>query len=232
MPRNRTGSSGSRVPPAVTTHVPAGAGRRRARRRRGPARRPRPEDLRGSGSRPGPVSAPVSRPDAGSSTSAPRPRSVATLSWVAGCCHISVCMAGANSTGQRAVSRVAVSRSSARPAAARASRSAVAGATTTRSAGGRAGRAAPRAASSQTSVGTGLAGQRGPGGLADEMQRGRGRDHPDLVAGLGQQPQQLAGLVGGDARHRRPGRRALGACSARRTATAGQAGRQARRLGR
>jgi hypothetical protein len=43
-------------------------------------------------------------------------------------------MAGANSTGQRAVSRMAVSRSSARPVAARASRSAVAGATMTRSA--------------------------------------------------------------------------------------------------
>src|SRR5690606_19726478 len=48
--------------------------------------------------------------------------------------HISVCIAGAMTTGQRAVSRVEVSRSSARPDAARASRSAVAGATTTRSA--------------------------------------------------------------------------------------------------
>ena len=88
----------------------------------------------GSGSRPGPVSAPVSRPDAGSITTTPRERSSATLSRVAGCSHISVCIAGAISTGQRAVSRVAVSRSSARPCAARASRSAVAGATTTRSA--------------------------------------------------------------------------------------------------
>ena len=41
---------------------------------------------------------------------------VATLAWVAGCCHISVCIAGAITTGQVAVSRVAVSRSSARPA--------------------------------------------------------------------------------------------------------------------
>ena len=88
----------------------------------------------GSGSRPGPVSAPVSRPDAGSITTTPRDRSSATLSRVAGCTHISVCIAGAISTGQRAVSRVAVSRSSARPWAALASRSAVAGATTTRSA--------------------------------------------------------------------------------------------------
>ena len=87
-----------------------------------------------SGSRPAPLSAPVSRPDAGSRTTAPRRRRVATFSTVAGCNHISVCMAGANSTGQRAVSSVAVSRSSARPATARANRSAVAGATTTRSA--------------------------------------------------------------------------------------------------
>ena len=88
----------------------------------------------GSGSRPGPVSAPVSRPDAGSRTTTPRERRVATLARVAGCSHISVCIAGANTTGQRAVSRVLVSRSSARPWAALASRSAVAGATTTRSA--------------------------------------------------------------------------------------------------
>ena len=64
----------------------------------------------------------------------PRLRRVATLAAVAGCSHISVCMAGASTTGQRAVSRTAVSRSPDCPAAARASRSAVAGATTTRSA--------------------------------------------------------------------------------------------------
>ena len=81
-----------------------------------------------------PVSAPVSRPSAGSTTSTPRERSVATLARVAACSHISVCIAGAITTGQRAVSRVLVSRSSARPWAALASRSAVAGATTTRSA--------------------------------------------------------------------------------------------------
>ena len=53
--------------------------------------------------------------------------------WPA-CSHISVCMAGTITTGQVAVSRVAVSRSSARPVAARDRRSAVAGATTTMSA--------------------------------------------------------------------------------------------------
>ena len=109
----------------------------RARRRpsaRASTRRPPRRSRPGSGSRPLPVSAPVSRPTAGSMTTAPRRRSVATLSWVAGCSHISVCMAGAKTTGQRAVSSVLVSRSSARPCAALASRSAVAGATTTRSA--------------------------------------------------------------------------------------------------
>ena len=67
-------------------------------------------------------------------TRQPRSRRVATFAWVAACSHISVCIAGANTTGHRAVSSVLVSRSSARPCAALASRSAVAGATTTRSA--------------------------------------------------------------------------------------------------
>jgi hypothetical protein len=130
---NRTGSIGSRVPPAVTSILqPARSyGIASARASSSSAN---VVISSGSGSRPAPVSDPVSRPHAGSSTTAPRRRSVATLSTVAGCSHISVCIAGANSTGQRAVSSVAVSRSSARPWAARASTSAVAGATTTRSA--------------------------------------------------------------------------------------------------
>ena len=88
----------------------------------------------GSGNRPGPVSAPVSRPESGSRMVTPRERRVATLATVAGCNHISVCMAGTMSTGQVAVSSTLPSRSGASPAAARASESAVAGATTTRSA--------------------------------------------------------------------------------------------------
>jgi hypothetical protein len=132
LPMKRTGSIGSRVPPAVTTT-------RRPDRSSGlPARRSRPSAAAkisgGSGSRPLPVSLPVSRPTAGSSTIAPRDRSVATFARVAGCSHISVCIAGAYRVGQRAVSSVFVRRSSARPFAARASRSAVAGATTTREA--------------------------------------------------------------------------------------------------
>ena len=88
----------------------------------------------GSSKRPGPVSLPVRRPCAGSSTVIPRSRSVATFACVAGLSHISVCMAGASTTGHVATRMVEVSRSSARPAAARAMKSAVAGATTIRSA--------------------------------------------------------------------------------------------------
>ncbi len=44
-----------------------------------------------------------------------------------------------------------------------------------------------------------LAGQRGPGGRADEPQRRRGGHDRDVVAGLGEAPEQLAGLVGRDA---------------------------------
>ena len=43
------------------------------------------------------------------------------------------------------------------------------------------------------------AGQRRPGGLTDELERRVGGDHPHVVAGLGEQPQQFTGLVGGDA---------------------------------
>ena len=153
----------------------------------------------GSGSRPAPLSAPVSRPDAGSSTTAPRRRSVATLSTVAGCCHISVCIAGANSTGHRAVSSVAVSRSSARPCDGPGQQVG----------GGRrdddqvglladAGRAAPRDVLEHAGVDR-LAGQRLEGGGADEAQRGLGGDDADVVAGLGELANDGARLVGGDA---------------------------------
>ena len=45
-----------------------------------------------------------------------------------------------------------------------------------------------------------LAGQRGPGRLADEPEGVGGRHDPDAVAGFGEQPEQLAGLVRRDAR--------------------------------
>ena len=47
--------------------------------------------------------------------------------------------------------------------------------------------------------GDGLAGQRGPRGGADEPQRRGGRDDGHVVTGLGEPPQQLAGLVRRDA---------------------------------
>ncbi len=71
----------------------------------------------GSARRPAPESPPASGPSSGSTTSTPRRRRVARFSSTAGCSHISVCMAGQTSTGARVASRVAVSRSSARPAA-------------------------------------------------------------------------------------------------------------------
>ena len=44
-----------------------------------------------------------------------------------------------------------------------------------------------------------LAGQRGPGRLADETERVGGRDDPDAVTGFGEQPEELAALVRRDA---------------------------------
>lgn len=45
----------------------------------------------------------------------------------------------------------------------------------------------------------GVAGECGPGGLADEVEGRVGGDDPDVVAGLGEPAQQLTRLVGGDA---------------------------------
>ena len=77
LPRNRTGSRCSRVPPALTTT-------RRPARSRAAARCTIEGSVStavataassaGSGSRPGPVSGPVSRPESGSTTMQPRDR--------------------------------------------------------------------------------------------------------------------------------------------------------------
>src|SRR5215472_13594073 len=121
---NRTGSIGSRVPPALTTT------RRPARSRRAPtacasadSRTPAP------GSRPAPTWPLARWPDSGSTTVSPWARSAATFSATAGLAHIASFIAGATTTGQRAASTVAATRSSACPRATRATRSAVAGAT-------------------------------------------------------------------------------------------------------
>ena len=133
LPRNRTGSRCSRVPPALTATRRPARSRPAARghdRRIGRARRSRPRPARRGRA----AGRDRSRGrSAGRSRDrrprAPRHAAWPTLAWVAGCSHISVCIAGAKTTGQWAVSRTLVSRSSARPVAARASRSAVAGAT-------------------------------------------------------------------------------------------------------
>ena len=125
----RTASIGSRVPPAVTST-------------RTPAKSPVATSTfaaaatmaSGAARRPSPASPPARRPLSGPTTWTPRRRRVAMLSCTAGCSHISVCMAGATSTGARVASSVAVSRSSEIPAAYLPSSFAVAGATTTRSA--------------------------------------------------------------------------------------------------
>ena len=107
----RTGSIGSRVPPAdTTTRRPASVG--------GVSTRADGlHDGRGLGQ------AALAQVAAGEAALGrghdvtPRPRSVARLSCTAGCSHISVCMAGQTTTGARVASRVAVSRSLEMPAA-------------------------------------------------------------------------------------------------------------------
>ncbi len=83
--------------------------------------------------RPAPIQPHASSPRSGPTNAAPRDCRVARFATVAGCCHMFVFIAGANSSLARVANRHTVTRSSASPAAARASRSAVAGATTTTS---------------------------------------------------------------------------------------------------
>src|SRR5437660_250870 len=121
---NRTGSIGSRVPPALTTT------RRPARSRRtSTARASASSSAAAAGSRPAPTWPLARWPDSGSTTMRPWPRSAATLAATAGWAHMASFIAGATTTGQRAASTVAATRSSAWPLASRATRSAVAGAT-------------------------------------------------------------------------------------------------------
>ena len=88
----------------------------------------------GSGSRPGPNSPHAIGPSSGSRTVIPSARSCATLRIVAACCHMRTFIAGTTITGLSVASSSVVARSSAMPAAIFASRSAVAGQTSTRSA--------------------------------------------------------------------------------------------------
>ena len=121
------------------------------------------------------------------------------MSGVAGCCHISVCIAGANTTGQRAVSSALVSRSSAQP---------VRGACQQVGGGRRDEHEVGLLAEAHVrDLGDGVedvgvhrlpdrAAQVGAPTNCSAAAVGHDRD---VVARLGEQPQQLAGLVGGDA---------------------------------
>ena len=126
---NRTGSSASRVGPAVTSRCSPAMSFWQARWRWMCS-----SSCWGSGILPGPTAPQASRPQAGSITSTPYPRRRARLAWVAGFSYMPVFMAGATSLGHRQASTVVVSISSAMPFAILAITLALAGATSTRSA--------------------------------------------------------------------------------------------------
>ncbi len=129
--RTRTGSIGSEVGPAVTRiFLPAsGAPETPAR-----ASMMASKMAGGSARRPGPNSPQAIGPSSGPTKRTPSPCRVFRFRWVAAFSHIRTFIAGAISTGLSVASRVVEARSSARPLAALAIRSAVAGATTIRSA--------------------------------------------------------------------------------------------------
>ena len=138
LPRNRTESSGSRVPPAETRTVRSAqraaaaiAGEDLARRAR---RSPRARPCAPRRSRP-----PRARPPPGRRSRRRASRSVATFACVAACSHMRTFIAGATRTGPSCASAASVRRSSASPCASRASVFAVSGATTRRSARSRCG---------------------------------------------------------------------------------------------
>src|SRR5207247_404628 len=114
----RTGSRCSRVGPAVTTTLFPCHGARRNRSRSAAAR-----IASGSVMRPGRSLGPSARgPVSGPTNCQPRAASVFRLVRVAGWAYIASFIAGAASTGPVRASNKAVSTSSARPIAARASR--------------------------------------------------------------------------------------------------------------
>ncbi len=117
LPTKRTASIGSRVPPAVTsTRTPASCAIGDAPAA-GDERLDRGEQLGGLGQAAGAGLARARRagPAPGSSTVAPRARSVSTFARVAGCSHMWLFIAGATTSGQVAASAALVRRLSARP---------------------------------------------------------------------------------------------------------------------
>ena len=70
-----------------------------------------------SASRPVPISPPARRPDCGSTMITPRERRTSMLCCTLGCSHISVCIAGHNTTGARVAINVATKTSCDKPIA-------------------------------------------------------------------------------------------------------------------
>ena len=135
LPRKRTASSGSRVPPALTRTIGRRGSRREYRAALRSERRSPPARLM----RPRPTSPSASSPASGPISSTPRARRVAAFACVASCSHMRVFIAGATSTGPRCASAASVRTSSASPCASFASVCAVSGAITSRSARARCG---------------------------------------------------------------------------------------------
>ena len=127
LPMKRTGSIGSRVPPAVTRTRRPSQGRSPAGQ---PPPRPRRAGAAGSGRRPRPCSPrEARRPSSGSITSTPRSRRVARLAWVAASAYMRSFIAGASRRGAAQARKEVVSIESAMPAASLAIVLAEAGAT-------------------------------------------------------------------------------------------------------
>ncbi len=124
----RTGSSGSKVGPAViNTRCPCRIfGWKNAQIASNVAE--------GSSIRPSPTSPHACTPESGPSTCTPSPRSCATLRCVAGFCHIWRFIAGTTSSGQSRATQSVESRSSQLPCASLAMKSVEAGAITIASA--------------------------------------------------------------------------------------------------
>ena len=183
--------------------------RSRLRRRRGPARRWQTSKISsGSGSRPLPVSAPVSRPSAGSMTRHAALAQRGDVGLGGGVLpHLGVHRRGEDhraAGGQQRVGEQVVGQAvgglgqqvgggRARPRPGRPT--------------GRSGRAGTSWTSLPDLGRDRLAGQRRPGRRADELQRRRGRYDGDVVAGLGEPAQQLARPCRPRCRRRPRGRR-------------------------
>ena len=187
LERKRTGSSGSSVGPAVTSTVSPSRSRGRFSSARTAA-----AIRSGSARRPGPTMPQARAPSSGSTMVCPRPRKVSRLRRVAGWFHMLVFIAGASTTGPVKARYRVERKSSARPWANFASRSAVAGATTRAWAScatrmcstALASVSSPEAAN--RSVITLRAGQRGEGERTDELLRRAGHHHLHGDAALDQ----------------------------------------------